>query len=797
MRPDGSLSWEAERFGRGFTTGTAAKTLYAYLLDPDLLRAERPEAPERAARGADRSQVRATADAYRAERDAYAALSDAVGALPERVEGAGGGLVWLVYEVRRPDTRLVFEDRNRTVWSVDPAAFEVFRTLAGSTTGRAADVGDAGLRAERLVEEDEPLGAEAAALAAGRAIAAHGVGGVTDAGEPPLALALAGAVTADGTEASVRRLVFELAKAVPPTPTTVRLIAAAAPRAGDFGQAAWFRARLLGLTEPAAGAVDPEANRAVGALQALLEDPDGPAVGPLVDAIADAAAEQPALAPAAAATLRPERLPEARLAAFVDAVLRRAGEEAAGEPDAAARGRTEAAPTGAAVLLDRTLLRSFDAGVVKATLEGLAASAGGRSRLSPVFASLRSMLTAPQAAEAATVDALGDATVPPTLAAGALELTPADHGLLQQLRSGDAVVRASAASVLRLFRLPGGDGRASAEADEILAALLAATGDAAPAGLVTLLSRSPDTPAVNAALLRLLGRAEGVAATRLRLRLSGSGRTLGTALAQLEPDERVAVAASTLGEAGPASAGLVLDSAGVSFVGEELSAGRPIDAASLAAAVGDEARLLTLTGDADATLARAAMAGLAATAGADAAGQVAAVASMTEGGATPADAWPAIRDRLRLAQLARAAGSYRLVVTTGPAPETGATAGGSFSVIPGRPAAVPGDPLDPATNAATVVRRVDLGVVVLEVTGEGLRMAGDPLKLELAPDAPAIRLNDPTELGNFPGDAILTVPLAEAVGPLDLRETATGWRGSAPLGAGGRLGLELIRETGS
>ena len=116
-----------------------------------------------------------------------------------------------------------------------------------------------------------------------------------------------------------------------------------------------------------------------------------------------------------------------------------------------------------------------------------------------------------------------------------------------------------------------------------------------------------------------------------------------------------------------------------------------------------------------------------------------------------------------------------------------------MSVIPGRPAAVPGDP---ATNAATAARRVDLGVIVLEVTGEGLRMAGDPLKLELAPDAPAIRLNDPTELGNFPGDEILTLPLAEAVGPLDLGETPSGWRGSVPLGAGGRLGMELLREAG-
>ena len=681
VRPDGALSWEAQRFGRGFSASGSGTSLYAFLLDPDRLRELRPEAPERAARGTDRAEVRAAADAYRAERDAYAALSDAVNALPERIEGPADGLVWLVYERRRPDTQLVFEDRNQSVWTVDPGVFAAYRTLAASTTAAAADIGDAGLRPGRLVQPDEPLGAEAAALAAGRAIAAHGAagaagtggaGGTGDAEETPFALALAEAVTADGTDRAVRRLVFELAKAVPPTPTTVRLIAAAAPRAGDFGQVASLRARLLGLVEPAGGGVDPETGRAVAALQALLEDPDGPAAGPLVDALADAAAERPAVASAAASTLRAERLPEARLGAFVEAVLRRADAEAEADAGAPAGRGTRAEPAAAGVLLDRTLLRSFDARVVRVTLDALEASAGGRSRLSPVFAALRSTLTSSPAADAAGANPPGTPGTPGipdrplTIAAGSLELTPADHGLLQQLRSGDAEVRAAAASALRLFRLPGGGGggggQPAAEADAVLTNLLAATGDAAPAGLVTLLSRSPDTPTVNAALLRLLGRAEGVAAMRLGLRLSGSGRDLGPPLAALEPAERVAVAAAALGGgAGDApAAGLVLDPAGATFVGERLSEGRPVTAAALAAAVGDEAELLRLAAGADEALARGAMAGLAATAGADPAGQVGAVAAMTEGAATPADAWPAIRDRLRLAQLARAAGSYRL-----------------------------------------------------------------------------------------------------------------------------------------
>ena len=798
VSPDGTLSWEAERLGRDFEVATAGAgdgSLYPLLLDRDALRDLRPEPPERSA---DRAEARRAADEYREARDDWARLADAVEALPERIERPLPPVVWLVYERRRPDAPLSFEDPARGGWRVEGPVLEALRGLAGSAGGRPSAEAGALPPAARLVRAEEPLGVEAVALAAGRAVA----GG----GEGP-AVALAEAVAERGDEAAARRLIFELGKAVPPTPTTVRLIAAAAPRAGSFGRVAALKARLLGLEDTPAGVPDPAAAAAVAELQRLLEDPEGPPVAQLVRALGDAVdagggggggreAGAGGLVQLAASAVQPSSLPPDRLQALIDAVLR----EAAGPAPADAAGGGPAAgegPTLAEALLDRTLLRSFDPAVAGSTLRALNAAGVGGSRVGPVLGLLRAAVSspaapAPDAAPGADAVEAEDAADPVRLAAGSLRLQPADHGLLQQLRSGDPGIRAAAASALRLFRLPEGRSSGGASgAEETLEALLSATGDAAPGGLVTLLARSPDAPAVNAALLRLLGRAQGQAQGRVLFRLSGSGRSLSPALADLSDEEKVAVAAAVLPGSGtpaaPEAAGLALDPAGERFLAEELSAGRPVDAAGLAAAVGDEARLLTLAAG-EGPLAQGAMAGLAAAAGADAAGQAGAVAAMSEADAAPADAWPAIRDRLRLAQLARAAGSYRLLVTTGPAAADAASPE-AVSVIPGRGDAGGDTPV----NAATEVRLVDLGVVVLSVTDTGLRMAGDPVSLTLAPDRPAIRLEDPLQLSNFPGDAILTVPLAAAVGPLDLLETPTGWRGSVPLGAGGRLGVEMVR----
>ncbi|BAM02947.1 hypothetical protein [Phycisphaera mikurensis] len=803
---DGTVSWEAERMGREFeasASGGRAGSLYAYLVAPDVLRGLRPEAPPRAVPGGDRDAARAAADLYRAQRDEYRALQDAVAALPTRVEQPLPDRLWLVYERRRPDAPLVFEERGRGRFEVGVEAFEALRAMAGGPGGPGGRSGVASavpLPPERLVRAGDGLGNLLVATAAGRALAGAGSGGREAAAENAAAVALAEAVIDRGDVAAVRRLIRELAQAVPPTPTTVRLLAAAAPRAGGFGQLASLRARMMGLATGPAGVPDLEAGRAAAELQALLEDPDGPAPAEVVETLIDAAAERPALAEAAAAAVRPASLPPERLRAFVDAVLAAAVRRPAASADGRRPG-ADAASGYAATLLDRTLLRSFTPAVVGAALAALEDAGGGDSRVSPWLARLRAAVSG-DPADAAPRPA-GVADRPPLrIPAGALALDRPDHGLIQQLRSGDPAVRAAAGRALRLFRLGGGGTGPAAADPATLDALLLAAGDVPPPGLVVLLARSPDTDPVNTALLRLLGGAPAPAASRVLQRLLGSERALDGPLTGLEPEAQAAVAAAALraasGAAETPAAGLVLDRRGAAAVAEGIASGRPPDAAALARAVGDEDALLRLADDPDPRLAAGARAGLAAAAGADAAGQAAAVAAMSEGGATPAEAWPAIRDRLRLAQLARAAGAYRLVVTTGPAgPEAGATGTAAARVGAGPVAALPGlgDAAggEPAENAATRVRRIDLGVIVLEVTDEGLRIAGDPLRLTLAPDRPAIRLNDPLELAIFPSEEIASVPLAAAEGPLDLTETASGWRGGVPLGLGGTLGLEMIR----
>lgn len=820
VRPDGGISWEIDRLGRDFTASSSgfgsSASLYALKLDSQLLRDLRPETPPRAPRGTDLATVRATADAFRAERDAYAELRDAVSALPDRAQAEGVSQVWLIYERRRPETTLVFESGSND-WAVDPEAFGALRSMAGSGFSGlgSTDLGRV-LPPDRLVTATQPLGAEAIALAAGRAVARDAQRqGQADAASSA-ALALAEAVARRGPEPAARRLIAELAVALPPTPTTVALIAAAAPRAGDFGRVASLRSRLLGLAEAVGGVASLDTTRAVAELQGLLAEPEGPPITDLINALADAAGQQPDLAEAAATVLRPGALPEHRLAALVDAVIRRAARDAVAAPNDFGGDffGARSAPV-AGVLLDRTLLRSFDPAVVEATLSALEASAGNASAVLPALAALRGLITGPGGTKpdpaalalGTAASAAGDADAPtpaptpdpPRLAGGSLLLQPADHGLLQQLRSGDPGTRARAASVLRLFRLPTGP-----EGDATLTALLAATGENAPSGLVTLLRRSPDTTAVNAALLRLLARAEGAARQRVLLGLSGSGRSLAQPLSSLEPAEQVAVAAAVLGPAddAPDAAGLVLDFSAANFLAERLSAGRPVRAAQLAAAIGDESQLLNQAADPDPLKARGAMAGLAATAGAGATGQIAAIAAMTEAGSPPAEAWPAVRDGLRLARLSRAAGSYRLVVSTGPAAGPSGPSGSSSSAASPAPAplsTLPGLGAGPGAsggpeNDATRPRRIELGVVVLRVTDQGLSMDGDPLRLKLAPDTAAIRIDDPGELANFPGDEILAVPLAAAVGPLDLEEVPSGWRGSSPLGAGGQLTVELLRN---
>lgn len=790
----GRVAWEAERALSGTIQASSTQPTmvdaYRLKLDPAQVRAMRPERPARPPRtpGEDRRtydlRVRQINAEFRTASEAFRRMSDAVRGLPVRFEAQRPGVVLAVFEVNAFGN-LILRGHPAGRWAVSPGDLEVVGRLAASSGGRSGG-GDGDFSAEaaadlatllRVASDAHPWAQRAAA----RALAGSGylTQAAADPGDPAVRVALALLDSAD--TAARRRAVFALTQVEPVTAASAALLALAAQKAGNVAvDAAAVRALLV--VEVAGdqghrGTVDlPAVVRVLAVANELLAATDGPDGGAVVRELLAATG--------GAASGGRGGVPD-EVAPMLVGGLGFTG--LAGERfDSAAVAVIEAAPRHPVVAggwLNRHLLGSADPTQVHRTLDLL----DGLSEPAPA----------------------GDPRSPRL--EGGLPLDTANHALLRVLNSGDAELRGKAWRALPWFVLSDGQrGAADGDSGAVLEALLNAglARAATPESLAVFLDRQPDDPAVGDAVTRALVRvtAEGDSGSARRAAgaLLGSGRDVARALDALDADGRARFVARLYdrleGSLSPVT-GLIRaeGSALTRFLGEALGEGVLPPAAAWAEAAGREQTLFGYaTGD-DEGLARAAIAALAAQAGANTPQQLAAVGAFQgrRRALSPADfgaAWAAVRQVLFTARLAEAAGDYRMVVILRGRKPAAADGGGLTSdpVLGTDPGALAGGTGNQDADAEEHQERWVLGVVELVADGGAVRLGAGTPAITVPDDRLAIRLPSPGDLKNLEVDELQDLPLERIDGPLDLLPDGQGgWGGDVDLVDGRRFELRL------
>jgi len=845
LLPGGRVAWVADRSLPGTVRAAAnpptEADVYRLKLDPEQVRAMKPERPERLARtaGEDRRvydlRVREANEAYRSQSEAFRTLTDAVRSLPERFEAPRPAVVFAVFEANASGD-LILRGHPAGRWAVSRDDLETLGRLAtgggggggsrggglavGLTTEQASDMATLA----RLAADGHPWAQRAAALGLA------GSGYLAEAG--PDANDVVGGVArrllASEDAIARNRTVFALAQLESATPAVASLLASASMGAGDPAvDAAAVRARLAVEVAGPAGA-DPRGGRGGGG------PVDMPAVGRVVNAANQML--QAADGPDAGAVVRE------LLAATGDASSGGRGGGGAGDVeaaligglsfdglpperfDAAAQAVMESAdlyPAVAGGWLNRQLLGSADRGQVEQTLDLLNAVSEPAPVVGAVATRLRRLvLGGGDGAAAGRKPRLN----------GGLPLDSANHALFRVLSSGDPGLRQKGWRALRWFALPGdgpgsGGGRAAATDDNpdvLLEAVLSAalSRAATPESLVPFLTRQPGAEpvgsAVTRALLRVTAQGDTRSARRAARALLGAERSVAEALDALDADGRARFAARLYdrlaGSLSPVTGLIRAEGSTLTrFLGEALAAGRLPDAAEWADAAGREETLYGHATGPDDALARAAIAALAALAGADTPGQLAAAGAFEDRrrGMRPeafGEAWAGVRQVIFTARLAEAAGDYRLVVTLRGRVPAVADGGGLASdpVLGTDPAAYGGDGAggpygaDPAAaggvtpEAAEHEQRFVLGVVELIADGGTVRLGAGTPEITVPDDQLAIRLPSPGDLKNLEVEELQDLPLERIDGPLDLLPDGHGgWSGAADLADGRRFELRL------
>lgn len=855
LLPGGRVAWGSDRSLPGTVQAAAnpptEADVYRLKLDPEQVRALKPERPERLARtaGEDRRvydlRVREANEAYRSQSEAFRTLTDAVRSLPERFAAPRPAVVFAVFEANASGD-LILRGHPAGRWAVSRDDLETLGRLAtgggggggsrgggaavGLTTEQASDVATLA----RVAADGHPWAQRAAALGLA------GSGYLAEAG--PDANDVVGGVArrllASEDAIARNRTVFALAQLESATPAVASLLASASMGGGDPAvDAAAVRARLAVEVAGPAGAdprggrggaaVDmPAVGRAVNAANQMLQAADGPDAGAVVRELLAATGSASSGGRGGGAA--------GGAAGDVEAALI-GGLSFAGLPperfDAAAQAvmeSTDLYPAVAGGWLNRQLLGSADRGQVEQTLDLLNAVSEPAPLVGPLAARLRGLVLG------GGDDVTGAEGAParrPRLSGG-LPLDSANHALFRVLSSGDPGLRQKGWRALRWFALPGdgrgsGGGRAAAtdeDPDALLDAVLTAAlaRAATPESLVPFLTRqTEDEPvgsAVTRALVRVTAEGDTRSARRAARALLGTERRVAEALDALDADGRARFASRLYdrlaGSLSPVTGLIRADGSTLSrFLGEALAEGRLPAAAEWADAAGREETLYGHATGPDDALARAAIAGLAALAGADVSNQLAAAAAFEDRrrGMRPdafGEAWAQVRRVIFTARLAEAAGAYRLVVTLrgrvpavadggglasdpvlGTDPNASGAYGGYGAGGPygGGPAGAGG-----ATPEAEHEERFVLGVVELVADGGTVRLGAGTPEITVPDDRLAIRLPSPGDLKNLEVEELQDLPLERIDGPLDLLPDGHGgWAGGADLADGRRFELRL------
>ncbi len=820
----GGVAWEVSRVFSGGTVA-AGQEPYKLLLDSQRLREMQPQRPERMVREAGEDprtfnlRRRDVEQVYRDEAEAFRELGQRVRSLPTRFEMGLPPTVWAVYEINTNSGGFTIQRGDQPAWTVRFEDWEMLRSLAGGSFGRGGG-GDGQWSADQLrtltrltamARDPQPWNQRMLATAVSRSgLAARATPG-------DAAFKLLEALLQSPEVAARNRVAYTLATTDPATPAIAALLGDAARQHAEPTIAlAALRARLavdLGAaSDPrgarGAGGAGEGLTRAINSANTLLADqtPAAPAADLVIRELLMATApattshggETSEVDAAIAAGLRFEGLSPPRFDAAVAGLLRAA----------------ERRPGAVGAVLNRQLLGSSDAAIVRRSLELLARADAPSPVIQPLARALRQWITTPPPPEAS------DAAKPPQAAPLDLTLTvgipldSANHSLFKYLNSGDPVLRRLGWQVLRHFELTdqaagGGRSGAGAERDDAALDPLTLIMNAAfsrpdtPASLVRFLVRQPDQARTTEPLLSVVRRGDVSASRRASRALLGSGRELGQALTALSPGDRAMFANrmyDRLGTGPEPVADLLRDDQGpgrqlITWFGKAVSEGALPPAAAWGQEVRDVSELYRLAVGQDDALAHGAIAALTAMAGGDRDLQYRMIDRFKQQRKTldtagMGEAWAKARQDIYIGRLAAAAGDYRLtMIVEGRTPREGGAGLPEHEVL-GRDAAAQASRDDRARAAGSEAQRVTLGVITLQADGRSLGFSGGTPALSVPEDRLALRIASPSQLKNFPNVELKPLPLEGVTEPLDLLPQDRGaWRGSVTLPDGRTFAL--------
>jgi hypothetical protein len=784
LHPDGTVHWEMDRKIHGAELQSAGdNNPYAYKINPQYLRDAQPERAERLTRN-DNEDAREYAQrkrehqlAEREKQEVYRELRDDLRKLPERFSEPMPDLLYAAIEVADDDT-LTLEGQSPYPWSVDAEKKQLLDDLSRSANA-FQEAGGKQLAASLVTMIDShPLDARAIAYAArrGRLVSQVQVDG-------PGYLVLTRLLQSNDIPAR-RIALYSVATANPPSLASAKLI-------GVAGEAAMGEERKM-LSFESLGklfstqADDPENARVlIDRVSKTIADPQGPAAPSVIERVLTT------LSPSQD-RYRGQTAQSETTSVMVEAL------DLAGltenEYDGVARAIIRHAPHSpvAAGWLDQKLLASSNQDLVNITLIQLYESKIIRP-------------TNDQSPEEGTPEPVLDADT--IVLTDTIPMTRADHALLTLFDAEDDVQKAAAWAVLGRFHLalpkaldgatpvapaPGADAANAIDPTVALFnSILKKAGqlEQIPASIVAFLVNQKD-PALatiaNTRFVALLTEEDLAQKTSLPATQTfiATPDRFTQIIGALEPVDQMKVMETLYGsqnEKAPLMAGLIADRGQtmnwlISFVKDNGTLPTKADWVKQAQSMGENTLIQSASSE-DVTLATAGATALVAAAGGDeqqeqAFAQKVIFMEARERQLVQAE-WDKQRAKIFASAFKRAAGTYELVVTLVDRPtQTG---------------------FAPDAEADTrKEKRIDLGVVELQVEGVELSLSSESIQVSSMTDKLGIRLENPESLRSFSKPELTAIPSDHLKGGIDLLPNEEGhWVGETPLRDGRTFRVSL------
>lgn len=787
LRADGTVQWEMDRsFHAAQLQSASERNLYAYKIDPEQLRAQQPERPERLVRGenedartyAQRKREQQLAD--REKQNAYRELRDSLRDLPETFREPAPSLFYVAIEVSADDT-LALQGPAPLPWTVDAQKKQLFEQLASGANAFKDEQGEDLAGSIVTLIQGHPLDARAIALATMRSKLA----GQVTSDDPGYAILTRLLQSKDNP---TRRIaLYSVATVNPPTLASAKLI-------GVAGEAALGEERKM-LSFASLGKLfatqisDADSARIlIDRVSQTIADPQGPAAPQVVEQVLAA------LSPA-------QQAHRSQANDDVAAVMIEAIDLTAIEKDefaGVAKAIVAQAPDNAVAAgwLDRHLLASADRDLVNQTLALLYEAQ--IKALAPEDTPELETPDTPAVPEPSVDDGA-------LLLNGTIPIARPNHALIVLFESDDDLQQAAAWAVLGRFHLalPEADRSATPDApsepapvDPALALFdsimtKAKAREKTPASVVAFIVNQK-TPSLlepaNDQLVALLADSDlpqKTARTAVEAYAASPSR-YSQAIQSLESKAKQKLMESmyqAFDQESPLMAGLIAGQGPtMSWLTAYLNehAQLPTDQAwaQHAKSLG-EGTLLQMASSSDVTLATAGAAALVVSAGGDKQQELAFAQNVALMEARQQDLvsteWAEHRSKIFASAFKRAAGTYQLVVTFG------------------QPAAdiLPEDEPD-GQGADRPVKRIDLGLLELRVQGVELSLSVDSVRLSPAPNELGIRLENPASLRTFSKPELSEIAPEHLSQPIDLLPEAGGvWAGQISLPDGRSLRVSL------